>query len=243
MRNYKKIHTLTDADAKKELRRFASKKKAEAARSFFKTAPGEYGAGDIFLGVSVPDIRKVAKGYYGLSLTHNKKLLSSSVHEERMLALLILTGQYRYGDMSRKSRAYAYYMKNARYVNNWDLVDTSAPKIVGDFLFDKEHQPLHDFARSRNLWKRRIAIVATHYFILRDHFNTTCELADILMSDHHDLIHKSVGWMLREVGKKDRSFLERYLAPRYKKMHRTMLRYAIERFPDPLRKAYLAGSI
>jgi 3-methyladenine DNA glycosylase AlkD len=243
MRKHKKIRTLTEEDAKKELRRYANKKKAQALQSFFKTAPGEYGAGDIFIGVTVPQIRQVAKGYYDLSLTHNKKLLSSPVHEERMLALLILVGQYRYGTMSDKSRAYTYYMKNAIHVNNWDLVDLSAPKIAGDFLFDKEHTPLYEFAHSRNLWKKRISIVATHYFIARGYFKTTCELADILIADEHDLIHKSVGWMLREVGKKNDTFLERFLAPRYKKMPRTMLRYAIERFPEPRRKAYLAGRI
>jgi 3-methyladenine DNA glycosylase AlkD len=228
---------------RKRLRQFASKEKAKVLQGFFKTGPGEYGDGDVFLGVVVPDIRRVAKEFRDASLGEITMLLASTVHEERLLALLMLVHTYGGGDDRLKRKIYSLYLKNTNYINNWDLADLSAPNIVGAFLLDKSRKPLYAFARSKDLWKRRIAIVATFAFIKQNDFDDTLGIAKILLTDEHDLLHKAVGWMLREVGKRSLPVEEKFLRQHYKKMPRTMLRYAIERFPEGKRQRYLGGKI
>lgn len=232
-----------NGEIEKKLRKYSSKKKAATLKRFFKTGPGEYAEGDIFLGVKVPQIRKLAKEYINLGLKEVKKLLSSSIHEERLLALLILVLKYSGTNDIGRAEIYQLYLDNTRYINNWDLVDLSAAAIIGQFLMGKSKVPLYTLAKSEVLWERRISIVSTFCFIKNNQFNVTLKIAGLLLQDKQDLIHKAVGWMLREVGKKDlvsqESFLKRY----YKAMPRTMLRYAIERFPGRRRQAYLKGKI
>lgn len=232
---------MTAQKIQKRLRQFASREKAQVLQSFFKTGPGEYGDGDIFLGVVVPDIRKVAKEFHDTSLGEITTLLASTVHEERLLALLMLVHAYAGGDDSLKRKIYGLYLKNTKYINNWDLVDLSAPNIVGAFLLDKSRKPLYAFARSKDLWKRRISILATFQFIRQNDFDDTLGIAKILLTDEHDLLHKAVGWMLREVGKRSLPVEEKFLGQHYKKMPRTMLRYAIERLQEGKRRKYLDG--
>ena len=229
--------------AQKDLRKFSNKSKAKILQKFFKTGPGEYAEGDIFMGVTVPHTREVARRYQNLSLNETLTLLKSTIHEERLLALLILVSKYSNGDDKEKERIYKSYLKNAKHINNWDLVDLSADKIVGSYLMDKEKTCLYRLAKSRNLWKRRISILATFHFIKNNRYQETLAIAEALLSDPEDLIHKAVGWMLREIGKRDLLVEERFLKKCYKKMPRTMLRYAIERFPELKRKAYLYGRI
>ena len=225
----------------KRLRQFATREKARVLQGFFKTGPGEYGEGDIFLGIVVPDIRRVAKEFQDTPLEEIKKILASQYHEERLLALLMLVHQFAKGDEALKKRIYGLYLKSTRYINNWDLVDLSAPNIVGTYLLDKSRKPLYAFAKSNDLWKRRIAILSTAAFIRQNDFDDTLRISESLLKDDHDLLHKAVGWMLREVGKRDLRAEERFLKQHYKKMPRTMLRYAIERFPEGKRRNYLDG--
>ena len=227
----------------KRLRQFATTEKARVLQGFFKTGPGEYGEGDLFLGVVVPDIRRVAKEFQDMPLGEIKKILASRYHEERVLALLMLVRQYEKGDEALKKRIYGLYLRSTRYINNWDLVDLSAPNIVGTYLLDKSKKPLYAFAKSNDMWKRRIAILATFTFIRQNDFDDTLRISKILLEDEHDLLHKAVGWMLREVGKRDLRAEERFLKQHYKKMPRTMLRYAIERFPEIKRQNYLSGTV
>lgn len=170
-----------------------------------------------------------------------EKLLCSEFHEERLTALFILEYSFSKADVDEKKRIYEFYLSNLGHVNNWDLVDSSAPKIMGAWLIDKPKKILHKLAKSENVWERRIAIISTYHFIQNHRFDDTLQIADILLQDEHDLIHKATGWMLREVGKKDQTLLENFLKDRYTKMPRTMLRYAIEKLPEPLRKSYLEG--
>jgi 3-methyladenine DNA glycosylase AlkD len=235
------LNSMTAKKIQKRLRQFSSKEKVQVLQGFFKTGPGEYGEGDIFLGVVVPDIRRVAKEFHGTSLGEITTLLASTVHEERLLALLMLVFAYTGGDDSLKRKIYSLYLKNTTYINNWDLVDLSAPNIVGAYLLDKSRKPLYAFARSKDLWKRRIAILATFPFIKQNDFDETLGIAKILLTDEHDLLHKAVGWMLREVGKRSLPVEEKFLSRHYKKMPRTMLRYAIERFPEGKRRKYMEG--
>lgn len=233
--------------AQQSLRAFADPLKAQILQRFFKTAKGQYGEGDVFIGVTVPRTRAVAKAHRDASEKEVDQLMRSSVHEERMLGILILVSQFeRANDEKRRERifrSYLHYARRAR-INNWDLVDTSAYQIVGAYLADHPSNILDELARSSSLWERRIAIIATFFFIRRAQPERTFHIADRLIDDEHDLIHKAVGWMLREVGKRSGSdVLETYLAPRYKTMPRTMLRYAIERLPTPRRSAYLKGEI
>ncbi len=228
---------LTLLGLKKGLRAKASPKKAKILQRFFKTGPGEYGEGDIFLGVIVPDIRKVVKKYSSLELKKVVKLLYSKIHEERLIALLIMVNKFRSGD--DKKKIYNLYLKSIKHINSWDLVDLSADKIVGVYLLDKPKSILYELARSKNVWERRIGIIATFSFIKNNKFKETLKIAKILLNDEHDLIHKAVGWMLREVGKRDLKVEEKFLKKHYKKMPRTMLRYAIEKFPEKKRKHYL----
>ncbi len=230
-------------DIQKRLREFASEEKARFLQGFFKTGAGQYGEGDRFLGVVVPDVRKVAKEYRDVYLGEITNLLSSPYHEDRLLALLMLAWAYEKGDVAVKKRIYGLYLKSTRFINNWDLVDLSAPNIVGGHLIDKNRKPLHALAKSRDLWKRRIAILATFAFIKRDDFSDVFTISETLLSDDHDLIHKAVGWMLREVGKRNDAVLEGFLKRHYRRMPRTMLRYAIERFPEAKRKRYLTGKV
>ena len=223
------------------LKKLGRKEKAEVFRNFFKTGPGEYGEGDCFLGVTVPELRRLAASYQTITLREVAQLLRSPIHEERLLSLLILCRAYAVGDASAKKTIYELYLKNSRFVNNWDLVDASAEHIVGAFLTGKSKQPLSALAQSEDLWKRRIAIMATFHFIKRGEFKETLKIARILLFDKEDLIHKAVGWMLREVGKRHLQSEERFLKGHYKKMPRTMLRYAIERFPEAKRQRYLTG--
>ncbi len=225
------------------LRKLGTKQRAEVSQRFFKTGPGEYGEGDIFLGITVPDIRKLAKEYQDLSPAETIQLLQSTIHEERLLALLILCRTYARGDGNAQKRIYELYLKNTRYINNWDLVDASAMHIVGPFLMGKNKKSLYVLAQSSDLWERRIAIMATFHFIKHDTFVESLAIARKLLTDEEDLIHKAVGWMLREIGKRRIQIEERFLKEHYKKMPRTMLRYAIERFPEAKRQRYLKGNI
>ncbi|MBD3204499.1 DNA alkylation repair protein [Candidatus Woesearchaeota archaeon] len=223
----------------KELNTLKDSKKAEHAQRFFKTGKGEYGQGDIFIGIRVPVLRKTAGRYKTLLLKDVKKLLESKIHEHRFVALVILIKKF----SKQQEKIYDFYMDNLKHINNWDLVDISAPKIAGKYLLDKDKSVLYDLARSENLWKKRIAIISTFEFIKNDRFRTALEISEILSNDSHDLIHKAVGWMLREIGKRNLDAEEEFLKKHYKKMPRTMLRYAIEKFGENKRKAYLKGTI
>jgi 3-methyladenine DNA glycosylase AlkD len=236
-------HSMLAENIKKRLRSFSSKEKAKLLQGFFKTGPGEYGDGDVFLGVVVPDIRKVSKEFQGTPLPEIGRLLASTIHEERLLALLMLVQTFAKGDAGTQKKIYDLYLNNTRYINNWDLVDLSAPNIVGNYLMDKSRKPLYTLAKSSDLWERRIAILSTFAFIKQNDHRDSLKIASLLLKDEHDLIHKAGGWMLREVGKRDLATEERFLKQYYRKMPRTMLRYAIERFPEGKRKKYLNGKI
>lgn len=226
-----------------KLQKLADKEKAKILQRFFKTGPGEYGEGDIFLGVNVPMLRKLAKEHDAIPLNETIQLLKSPIHEERLLALLLLVRVFSKGDEALQKKIYDLYLKHTRYINNWDLVDLTAPNIVGTYLLDKSRKPLYALAKSNDLWKRRIAILATLSFIRQNDFDDTLKISNTLLTDEHDLIHKAVGWMLREVGKRSLVSEERFLQQHYRKMPRTALRYAIERFPEAKRKKYLNGAI
>ncbi len=218
--------------------------RAVSAQRFFKTGPGQYGEGDQFLGITVPMLRQVVKQYTDISLAEVQKLLRSKWHEERLGALFILVAKYQADDNELREKIVRLYLSSTRYINNWDLVDSSADKILGHSLLQlstKKHQLLTDLARSASLWERRIAIIATLAFIRAGQFSETLRIAQILLSDSHDLMHKAVGWMLREVGKRDVLILETFLQKNYHKIPRTALRYAIERLPEKRRKLYLKG--
>jgi len=230
-------------DLRAGLKNEASQKQAAIYSSFFKTGPGEYGEGDVFIGVKVPVLRKLAREYRDLALRDVERLLGSEIHEERMLALLIMMLQFQKGDARARAAVYRLFVEQIKQVDNWDLVDTSVPTIVGGHLAGRSRRPLHTWARSRDLWRRRVAIIATFHFIRAGEFDETLKIAELLLHDEHDLIHKAVGWMLREVGKRDRKVEERFLEKHYREMPRTMLRYAIERFPERRRKAYLRGTV
>ncbi len=234
---------MTAARIRQRLRTFATKEKAAGLKRFFKTDPGQYGAGDKFLGVMVPDIRQAVKEFRETPLLEVTKLLRSPWHEERFCALLLLVDRFEHGDEAARKRVYSLYLRNTRSVNNWDLVDLSAPRIVGPFLDGSSRAILYRFVRSKDLWERRIAILATFHFIRKGDFSDALALAEMLLADEHDLMHKAVGWMLREVGKKDVVVLEKFLREHHHRMPRTALRYAIERFPEAKRKRYLTGTI
>ena len=224
---------------KSDLKKLANPEKAEILQRFFKTGKGQYGEGDVFLGITVPEQRKVSKEYANLDLKDLKKLLSGKIHEYRLTALLILVIKFNRTDDSGKKEIAGFYLKNTKHINNWDLVDLSADKILGVYLIEKDRSILYRLAESKLLWERRIAIISTFQFIKINQFNDTLKISEILLSDTHDLIHKAVGWMLREVGKRDRKSEERFLRKHYKTMPRTMLRYAIEKFDEKTRKFYL----
>jgi len=227
-------------DVKRALRKVANPTKARFAQRFFKTGKGEYAEGDRFLGITVPSVRAIAAGFRELPLAEVTMLLRSPWHEERLLALVLLVYQFERGGPAVQEKIYRLYLRSSRYINNWDLVDSSAPQIVGRYLEKRSRAVLYRLALSRNLWERRIAILATFHFIRRQEFGPTLKIAKTLLTDEHDLIHKAVGWMLREVGKRDQAVEESFLRQYSKVMPRTMLRYAIEKFPPRLRKHYLA---
>lgn len=229
------------SNLKSEMKRLEDKKQAKLLQGFFKTGKGEYGEGDIFLGLKVPVQRKLGKKYKDLSMGGIEELLQSKIHEHRLTSLFILIDRYKRKDDKERKRIFNFYLKNTKNINNWDLVDLSAPNIVGDYLLDKKRNVLYKLAKSKSLWEKRIAILATFNFIRNNEYKDTLNISEILLNDKHDLIHKGVGWMLRELGKrvsqdKEEQFLKKY----YKKMPRTMLRYAIERFDEKKKKYYMA---
>jgi 3-methyladenine DNA glycosylase AlkD len=227
----------------KRLKKLGSKQQAAISRKFFKTGPGDYGEGDIFIGVRVPVLRKLVKDYVDLPVEEINTLLRSPIHEERLLALLLMVRKAAGGNDPLKKSIYKLYLENTRFVNNWDLVDTSAEHIVGAYLSDKSRSVLYRLAESGDLWERRIAIMSTFHFVKRHDFSDTLIISKMLLFDRHDLIHKAVGWMLREIGKRDLRTEEYFLKSYYDKMPRTMLRYAIEKFPESKRQRYLKGEI
>jgi 3-methyladenine DNA glycosylase AlkD len=227
----------------RKLQELGSREKAKVLQRFFKTGPGEYGEGDVFVGVKVPELRKLAKEYHEITVKGVKQLLRSAIHEERLLALFILVRKYSKGNETEKKRIYELYLKNTQFINSWDLVDSSAHYIIGAFLVDKSKEPLYSLAKSMNLWERRISIISTFYFIKHDKYAETLKISEILLTDEQDLIHKAVGWMLREIGKRHMPTEEKFLRKHYKRMPRTMLRYAIEKFPEDKRQRYLKGKI
>ncbi len=227
------------AEIKKELEKCGNPEKKEILQRFFKTGKGEYGEGDVFLGATVPEQRSVAKKYAAASVSDIQQLLKSKIHEHRLTALLILVQNFEKGDEKVRKKIFDSYLKNTSRVNNWDLVDLSATKIVGAYLYDKDRKLLYKLAKSNNLWEKRIAIIATFYFIKNDDFADTLKLSEIFLKEKHDLMHKAVGWMLRELGKRNQSVEEGFLKKHYKTMPRTMLRYAIERFDEKKKKFYM----
>ena len=225
---------------KRDLLQLSDPERAKKLSGYFKTGKGQYGEGDIFLGIPVPEQRKIAKRYRGLPLKDIQELLSSKIHEHRLTALIILVSKYEKADDSGKEEIFSFYLKNTENIDNWDLVDSSAPKIVGAHLFTKDTSILFKLAKSDNLWERRIAILSTSKFISNNDFKDALSISELLLHDEHDLIHKAVGWMLREIGKRDQETEERFLNKHFMQMPRTMLRYAIEKFDKNKRKFYIA---
>jgi len=227
---------------RKELERLTDNKKASFLQRFFKTGKGEYGEGDIFVGLTVPQSRILAVKYKDLSFLEILELLKSKIHEERLIALLILVHRFKKNPDEQK-KIYNFYLQNTKYINNWDLVDLSSHKIIGEYLLDKPKDILFELARSENLWERRIAMISTFSFIRDRKFDTSLKIAELLVKDKEDLIQKALGWMLREIGKKDLETEETFLKKYYKQMRRTALRYAIEKFPEEKRLSYLHGTV
>ena len=224
------------------LKTLATEERRKVNEWFFKTGKGEYGYGDIFLGVTMPDIRRIAKKFsQEISLQELTELIRNPIHEVRLCALIILVNKYK---KENSDKIYQYYMDHLTAINNWDLVDSSAPYIVGDYLYKhpEKSKILIDFSHSENLWVRRISIVSTFTFIKNNEFNTTLEIAKLLLNDKHDLIHKALGWMLREIYKRDERIIKRFLRQNYAQIPRTTLRYAIERMDKEERLLYLKGN-
>lgn len=222
-----------------ELRNLSSPEKAKKLSVFFKTGKGEYGEGDTFIGVKVPEQRKIAKKYVGIEFQDVKRLIKSKIHEHRLTGFFILVYKYSRADEKAKKKIFDFYIENKEYVNNWDIVDTTAPNIIGGYLLDKDRKMLYDLARSEGLWDKRIAMLSCYTFIKNNDFDDALRISEILLLDKHDLIQKAVGWMLREIGNKDMETEEFFLKKHYKHMPRTMLRYAIEKFPKDKRKFYM----
>jgi 3-methyladenine DNA glycosylase AlkD len=233
----------TAEDIHDRLQQLADPDDARFLQGYFRTGPGEYGEGDRFLGIRVPVLRKLVREYRGLPLDAAAELLRSPWHEARLLALLLMVDAYGRGTAQAREAIHRLYLESTAYVDNWDLVDTSAPGIVGAHLEAGDRGLLERLARSDSLWERRIAIIATQHFIRGGDFGTTLRIAEMLVDDGHDLIHKAVGWMLREVGNRDRAAEEAFLRRHHRTMPRTMLRYAIEKFSPELRQAYLRGEM
>jgi 3-methyladenine DNA glycosylase AlkD len=231
----------TAVSVRRRLRELCDPRDALFLQGFFKTAPGQYGEGDRFLGIRVPVIRRVAREARGIPLDQIEALLHERWHEARLLAVILLADAYERGSAAERAAIFRAYLRNAPRINNWDLVDVSAPNVVGAHLATRPRHRLDKLARSKSLWERRIAIVATQHFIRNGEFDDTLRVARLLLHDTHDLIHKAVGWMLREVGKRDRATLESFLDEHAHEMPRTMLRYAIERLPPRDRTRFMAA--
>lgn len=228
------------ASLKKELTDNINKKQAVTLQKFFKTGKGEYGEGDIFMGIKVPVMKELAKKYISLNFSDIQKLLKSKYHEERMIALSILVNKFKKANEIERKKIYDLYLRNTKYINNWDLVDCTCHKIVGAYLDGKDKKILEKLARSKNIWEKRISIISTFYFINKGSSKEALKIAEILVNEKHDLIQKAVGWMLREVGKRcSQEKEEEFLMKHYKTMPRTMLRYSIERFTDKKRQFYM----
>ncbi|MFH1174388.1 MAG: DNA alkylation repair protein [archaeon] len=222
-----------------DLRKHASKEKAKLLSGFFKTGKGEYGEGDVFLGVMVPQSREVAKKHANLSLNEIKKLLHDKIHEVRLVGVLILVHKFAHADEKERKRFFDFYVHNSQKINNWDLVDLSAHRIIGAYLLDKDRALLYQLAQSESLWQRRISIISTFAFINKNDYTDALALAEKLMHDKHDLIHKAVGWVLREIGKKDEPTLRRFLDKHAMHMPRTMLRYSLEKLDQKTKERYM----
>ncbi|MGW0217708.1 DNA alkylation repair protein [Micromonospora chokoriensis] len=234
----------TSVDVRRDLASLADPRRAEASSRFLQMVPGGYGEGDRAIGVTVPDQRRVAARYWrDLSLMETTDLLHGEVHEERLTSLLILVRKFARGDEQERGEIFRLVLANTDRLNNWDLVDSSAPYIVGPWLVGRERDVLDRLAGSGLVWDRRIAVMATFAFIRADDFHWTFRLSDRLLHDPHDLVRKAVGWMLREVGNRDRAAEEEFLLRRYRAMPRVMLRYAIEKFEPQRRRDYLSGAL
>jgi 3-methyladenine DNA glycosylase AlkD len=231
---------MTLTDVRRRLQEQGDPDDAVFLQRFFKTAPGQYGAGDHFLGIRVPATRRLSREFSDLPLEDLEKLLHDKWHEARLLALVIMVNRFERGDVAERAEIFRTYLANTDLVNNWDLVDLSAPGIVGAHLETRSRAVLDKLAKSKNLWDRRIAIVSTYWFIRHKEFDDTLRISAALLGDSHDLIHKAVGWMLREVGKRDESVLEAFLDQHASLMPRTALRYSIERMSPAKRKRYMA---
>ena len=233
--------TMRAEDVEQQLYSIADPNTAEHSQRFFKTGKNEYGEGDRFLGIRVPDQRKIARQFKNLSLTEAEKLLNSGFHEVRLTSLLILAIRFEKSDDAMRKRIYDLVMLHIERINNWDLIDLAAPKIIGAYLYHSSRSVLYELAGSSDFFKRRIAIMATFYFIRQGDFRDTLAIAETLVEDEHDLVQKAVGWMLREIGKREQPVLEEFLREYHHRMPRTMLRYAIEKMPEAQRVAYLRG--
>ncbi|MDQ5988111.1 MAG: hypothetical protein CSYNP_03867 [Syntrophus sp. SKADARSKE-3] len=230
-------------EIQKELSDISNPQDAAFLQGYFKTGLGQYGEGDLFRGIRVPALRKLSRKYRDITLDATESLLHSAFHEDRLLALLILVCKFERADEAGRSAIYLKYLESTFFINNWDLVDLSAPNIVGAYLNGSCRDMLFKLARSKSLWERRIAVLATFHFIRNSDFADSLKIAVLLLEDRQDLIHKAVGWMLREIGKRDLEAEEAFLLKHYRQMPRTMLRYAIERFPEDRRMGYLRGEI
>ncbi|HEX2080870.1 MAG TPA: DNA alkylation repair protein [Longimicrobium sp.] len=235
--------TTTAAEVLARLEQLGNPEHARVLQGYFRTGPGEYGEGDRFLGIRLPVLRTLVREHRGMPLEQVAELMRSPWHEARLLAVLLLADAYARGGEQTRDAVYRLYLESTRWINNWDLVDSSAPHVVGAHLETRDRGVLEELARSESLWERRIAILATQHFIRRGDFGTTLRIAELLVHDRHDLIHKAVGWMLREVADRDRGAAEAFLRRHLAGMPRTMLRYAIEKFPPDLRQRYLRGEV
>ncbi len=226
-----------------ELQNLADPRVAAHSQRFFKTGPGEYGEGDQFIGIRVPVLRRLARKYASLPTPAVERLLRAKIHEHRQTAVFILVGRFKTGTEAERRAIYALYLRHTADINNWDLVDASAEHILGAWLQHRSRKPLRQLAAAASLWERRMAVMATFHYIKQGEFEETLRIAQMLLSDREDLIHKAVGWMLREVGKRSAATAEAFLRRHYRTMPRTMLRYAIEKFPEVKRQAYLQGDV
>ncbi|MDH5656047.1 MAG: DNA alkylation repair protein [Spirochaetia bacterium] len=223
-----------------ELKSLADRKVAEHSQRYFKTGPGEYGEGDVFIGLRMPQIRSLAKKYSKLSFSDIENLLKSEIHEKRMLAVILLVNAYKKAAEPDQKKIYQMYFKNKKYINNWDLIDVSCPHVMGGYLYKNDRSVLFKLAASGNLWDKRLAVMSTFYFIRNGDFNDSFKICEMLLDDEEDLIHKAAGWMLREIGKRNPKEEEKFLDRHAEKMPRTMLRYALERFSESKRKKYMS---
>ncbi len=243
MKSIERTKTTMNKNIQTELKQLGNKEYAARLQKYFKTGKGEYGEGDKFLGIRVPVVRKISKKYRTISIDEASEFLKSQFHEERLFSLLVLVDLFKKVNDKDKKKIYTTYLSNTKFINNWDLVDASAGYIVGAYLLTRDKKPIYVLASSENIWERRISIMSTSYFINYNKFVDTLNIAEMLLHDEEDLIHKSVGWMLREICKRDSELEEKFLIKYYKSMPRTMLSYAIEKFPEEKRKSYLKGEL